>query len=191
MAPLNATDAVTEPTEVVNPPAADPAAGLTERDVELGMRLTGAMFGWNKQSATLAARMSKLGIERTTIMLLKTLAHLGPSRSGTLAEAIHSDPSTVSRQVATLVKDGLVQREADPDDGRASVLVLTDAGRRLLEEQRHFIACSYARMVAHWDPDELATFAGLLERFVADHANYLPTLIDECVARARNTRGET
>lgn len=191
MAQQNATEAVAEQVEVAVPPACgDPGADLTEREIELGNRITGAMFGWGKQSTMAAARMSKAGIDRSTIMLLKTLNHLGPCRSGTLAEAVHSDPSTVSRQVAALVKDGLVRREADPDDGRASVLVPTDAGLSLLEEQRRFFACSLARMVRHWEPDEVELFADLLERFVADHANYLPTLITDCVARAR-TRGDS
>ena len=45
-----------------------------------------------------------------------------------------ADPSTVSRQVASLVKAGLVERQADPDDGRASILVPTELGRAKVRE---------------------------------------------------------
>lgn len=162
------------------------AAELTPQDVERGTRLANALFGFGKQQASFAARMSKTGIDRSAIVLLKNLLHLGPSRSRALAEAVHSDPSTVSRQVAALVSDGLVERRADPEDGRASLLAVTDHGVRLLEEQRARFALSIARMVSHWDPADLDTFVGLFERFLADHQSYLPTLITECAAPARS-----
>jgi len=68
-------------------------------------------------------------------VVLARLATEGPLRAGELAELIQSDPSTVSRQVASIVKAGLVKREADPDDGRASLLVLTEEGRRVYRQQ--------------------------------------------------------
>src|SRR5918993_1164591 len=52
----------------------------------------------------------------------------GPMRVSALAEAIHSDVSTVSRQVSTLVDLGFVTRGPDPDDRRAQALALTEAG---------------------------------------------------------------
>ena len=64
-------------------------------------------------------------VEWSAHVLLRCLAHEGPMRAGALAEMLQSDPSTVSRQVAALVKDGLLERQADPADGRASLLVLT------------------------------------------------------------------
>ena len=82
---------------------------------------------------------------------LRTLALEGPLRSGALAELIQSDPSTVSRQVAAVVKDGLVERRADPDDGRASLLVLTAKGTELVEQQQATRRDWFARLLADWD----------------------------------------
>ena len=65
-------------------------------------------------------------VDRATYLLLVHLAKDGARRAGALAEAVHSDPSTVSRQVAHLVQLGLVERVADPADGRATLLVATD-----------------------------------------------------------------
>lgn len=42
-------------------------------------------------------------------------------------------PTSVTNTVSRLVKDGLVQRETHPDDGRAALVVLTDAGREVIE----------------------------------------------------------
>lgn len=43
-------------------------------------------------------------------------------------------PTSVTNTVSRLVKDGLVQRETHPDDGRAALVVLTDAGRDVIEK---------------------------------------------------------
>src|SRR4051812_37357119 len=68
------------------------------------------------------------GAEFSALMLLFPLRHLGPLRVTDLAEVKKADPSTVSRQVAQLVKAGLARREADPEDGRASRVAVTDTG---------------------------------------------------------------
>ncbi|WP_018683852.1 MarR family winged helix-turn-helix transcriptional regulator [Actinokineospora enzanensis] len=172
-------------------PDVDAAAeGLTPEEIEQGRRLASVLFAFGKQQATVAAKMSKAGVDRSAVILLKNLMVLGPSRSSVLADAVHSDPSTVSRQVAALVKDGLLERRADPEDGRASLLAVTEAGIAVLQGQRERMALSLARMVAHWDPADLDTFVALFERFLADHATYLPTLITECVAYARSEGGK-
>lgn len=161
---------------------ADPDTGP---DAEVGRRLAGAIFALGKQQATLGHKMSRSGVDRSTIVLLKTMVALGPSRSSELAAAVHSDPSTVSRQVAGLVRDGLVERRADPADGRASVLAPTTAGVEMLERQRHRVGMALARVVTQWEPDDVSQFLELLERFVVDHERALPTMISEC-ATARS-----
>jgi DNA-binding MarR family transcriptional regulator len=162
-------------------------AELTPRELECGRRLAAAMFAMGKQQASIGARMSKLGgIDRSAIVLLKNLIAMGPSRSSVLATAVHSDPSTISRQVAALVRDGLVERRADQEDGRASLLAATPAGIALLEEQRRRMGISLARVVQNWTPEELEHFVELFERFVTDHERYLPTLINECVRWVRS-----
>src|SRR5829696_6019412 len=75
------------------------------------------------------------GHDRSALLLLFPLVH-GPCRPGVLAEQSHADPSTISRQVAELVRRGLVERQADPSDGRASLLAITDAGREVCEQVR-------------------------------------------------------
>ena len=70
--------------------------------------------------------------DRAALVLLFPLERLGPLRQGALAELVHADPSTVSRHVAQLVERGLVRRVADESDGRASRLVVTDAGSAAL-----------------------------------------------------------
>ena len=104
-------------------------------------------------------------VERATYFLLVHLVKGGPQRAGALAEAVHSDPSTISRQVAQLVRLGLVERTADPEDGRATLLTATDEGRRVFEENRRVRIERFAEMLADWSVTDRRTFAELLGRF--------------------------
>jgi DNA-binding MarR family transcriptional regulator len=104
-------------------------------------------------------------VDRATYLLLVHLVKDGPRRAGALAEAVHSDPSTVSRQIAHLVQLGLVERVADPADGRATLLVATDEGRRVFDENRQLRNRSLAVMMSEWPADDRLAFARLLTRF--------------------------
>ena len=117
-----------------------------------------------------------LGPDRSAMLLLFPLTE-GPQRPGALAELCHADPSTISRQVAELVRRDLVRRERDPSDGRANLLAITDAGREVCERVRTLRRELLAAAVAAWTDAELDTFAGLLSRFNgALGAAYCPPL---------------
>lgn len=104
-------------------------------------------------------------VDRVTYLLLVHLVKDGPRRAGALAEAVHSDPSTVSRQSAQLVRLGLVERVVDPVDGRATLLVATDEGRRVFAENRTLRNRRVAELMADWSDADRAAFARLLTRF--------------------------
>ncbi|RKT71212.1 MarR family transcriptional regulator [Saccharothrix variisporea] len=150
-----------------------------EVQLALAERIGTALVRLNKMHACVASHLSKTGMDKASFVLLANLSQLGPSRSSALAEAVFSDPSTVSRQVATLVKEGWVERRADPDDGRASVLAVTDAGQRLLEERRAQRNQAIARMLADWSEGDLAAFIDYFERFVGNYEKALPDFIAE------------
>lgn len=67
---------------------------------------------------------------------LATTARRGPMRLGALAAHENVSPSVLSRLVADLEAGGLVQRRADPEDARASLLTATAAGQRRLAAVR-------------------------------------------------------
>lgn len=130
-------------------------------------------------------------VEWSSHMLLKCLDNEGPMRAGALAEVMQSDPSTVSRQVATLVKDGLLERRADPADGRASILVLTDKAQSVLADHDRIRLEFFARLLDGWSADDVQQFAQLLDRFTVAHeasfANWITERINSRTATARST----
>lgn len=116
--------------------------------------------------------------DRAALVLLFPLTRLGPLRQGALAELVHADPSTVSRHVAALVDQGLVTRVADDSDGRASRLVVTDAGRAALHSLRREREAHLERVTAGWDATDLAALTSLFGRFLDDLSAALPGVPD-------------
>ena len=112
--------------------------------------------------------------DRAAHVLLFPLVRLGPLRQGALAELVHADPSTVSRHVGVLVENGLVRRVADEADGRASRLVVTDAGLAALEVLRDERESVLDRVTANWSPSDLTTLTTLFGRLVDDLTAQLP-----------------
>jgi len=108
--------------------------------------------------------------------LLVRLAKTGPLRASDLAEQICADPSTVSRQVAGLVKAGLLERQADPHDGRASILVITDAGRTRIARLVALRGKVFAPLIADWSRADRTRMLHLLERFGTDLVANIDTL---------------
>jgi DNA-binding MarR family transcriptional regulator len=114
------------------------------------------------------------GRDRAALVLLFPLDRLGPLRQSALAELVHADPSTVSRHVTLLVDRGLVLRVADELDGRASRLVLTDAGRAQLDQLRSERVAYLRTVTVDWTDDELTTFTTLFDRLLDGIATTLP-----------------
>ena len=112
--------------------------------------------------------------ERAALVLLFPLVRLGPLRQSALAELMHADPSTVSRHVAALVEQGLVRRVADESDGRASRLVVTEAGKAALGTLRREREAHLERITAGWTDADLTTFTTLFGRLLDDLAASLP-----------------
>ena len=143
-----------------------PAPGETDADQVIDDLAT-SMIDLLHRYAGIKARVSGPEADANPVFLLAKLVHFGPRRSGELAADLCADPSTVSRQVATLVKQGLVERQADPEDGRASLLVPTAAGIERVDRHRRRRGQAIAPVVADWAPEDVSTLLDLLRRYIA------------------------
>ncbi len=124
-----------------------------------------------KQTSRLVARhydalMAATGLRQTQYSLLTAVVKLGPLRLGDLAQALHLDASTLSRNLQPLLDKGLAQVQTG-DDARSRVVCATPAGLVLRQEAQR-----------HWKRAQLALNNKLGgARVLALHA-----LLDECVA---------
>jgi len=89
----------------------------------------------------------------------------GPKRVSELADCIHSDVSTVSRQASNLVSQGVATKVTDPDDGRVQLITLTAEGKALLESIQAERSTWFQSLLTDWTSDEVAEFTAYLDRF--------------------------
>jgi DNA-binding MarR family transcriptional regulator len=110
-----------------------------------------------------------------TLGVLASIDGISPGSAGChvkdLAAFCALDPSTVSRAVGALVREGLVRRTADPSDGRASTLALTPHGHEVLSDVSGWYDEQLAAALRDWSPEDMATLSALLRRFCADLMN--------------------
>lgn len=108
-------------------------------------------------------------LQPASYLMLAHLVARGPARSSALSEVFSLDKGAVSRQVQQLVDLGLVAREPDPADGRATILLATDLARGRVDAVQAARRERLDQRLAEWTDEELA-------RFVADLARYNRTL---------------
>ena len=91
-----------------------------------------------------------------------------PLRVSAVADSIHSDVSTVSRQVSHLVQHGLLEKIGDPDDGRAQLLSLSPTGREVIDKLVRGRGQWFGQLLASWSDEDVRTFDAYLTRFGDD-----------------------
>ena len=113
---------------------------------------------------------SGLPFELSASFVLGNLDLLGPIRLTRLAQELGLDPSSVSRQVSSLERNGLVAKEKDDSDLRAARLVLTAKGKAAVDTLRTARARELARLMPGWSAEELADLNAALGRLNHDLA---------------------
>jgi len=107
-------------------------------------------------------------VDPSTFPLAKQLMGHDRMRLSDLAAAVELDASTVSRQIKQLEDKGIVERTADPDDGRASLIRITQDGRDVMQAafRRRFERLKV--VLEPWSQDDRDVLQALLTRLAAD-----------------------
>jgi DNA-binding MarR family transcriptional regulator len=109
-----------------------------------------------------------LGIQISQLGLLNVVALCGEGGGGmsTIADILVMDRTTLSRNLRPLERSGLIKVVRAPDDGRARLVVLTPAGRRVIEEATPL-----------WQAAHRATIAALGPKAASDLRERLDTAV--------------
>jgi len=102
---------------------------------------------------------------------LVTIERHGPLTPSELAERERVQRPTVTRVLARLEEAGLVDRAADPQDRRSSLVSISDDGRALLETARARKDAFLARRIDALEPadrEALDRAAAILERMLEE-----------------------
>lgn len=84
---------------------------------------------------------------------------------GLVAEELNIDPSRASRIASELIARGFIERAAAQDDGRKSVLLLTDKGRNAFEQVRELRWNRILRAFEGWSEQDIKVFSRLFIRY--------------------------
>jgi MarR family 2-MHQ and catechol resistance regulon transcriptional repressor len=105
-----------------------------------------------------------LGIGFSDFAVLEVLLHKGPAPVNAIGTLVRLTSGSITAAVDRLARKGLLERRNDPEDRRARVVHLTDAGRRL-------ISCAFAdheaameRATSGLTPAERGQAAALLKK---------------------------
>lgn len=106
-------------------------------------------------------------LDRAQYILLGMLERDGPQPVGALAERLLLDDSTVTRQVATLEQQALVDRLPNPRDGRSSLIRPTRLGLATVAQMRDLRLGRLATLFDDWPEADRSAFATMLARLNA------------------------
>ncbi|WP_236796921.1 MarR family winged helix-turn-helix transcriptional regulator [Amycolatopsis sp. GM8] len=98
------------------------------------------------------------------LMLLAELRQHGEVRPSELAKRKMVDLSVISRQIAQLAAAGLIERRPAPQDGRASLIRVSEAGAAHLDRWRdqHLAFVEWA--LSGWTDDEVEALTARLSQ---------------------------
>lgn len=117
------------------------------------------------------ASEARVSLDRTLYPVLGRLGELGPVRLSDLAGALGLDLSTISRQITSLEEKSLIERRADPADGRASTVSLTRKGRDVLDRLRAVRRKLLTETLREWSQKDIDQLARLLARLTDSFAS--------------------
>ncbi|WP_114561368.1 MarR family winged helix-turn-helix transcriptional regulator [Desertihabitans aurantiacus] len=121
-----------------------------------------ALFGRLRRWQQHISRVADLRLDPHTFMLLAIIREHGPLRVQDLAGLLGLDASTASRHVKSLEAAGLVEREADPDDRRASLVRVSRHGEEAWSADKDTRSALLHQTLDSWAPDDRERLTTLL-----------------------------
>ena len=99
--------------------------------------------------------------------LMLRIGAVGGARATDLAAFLGIGKPTISRQLATLERLGLVERTRDAEDARAQLVVLTPRGAEQVDRVRELRRAHVRSQLEAWSDEDVDLLAALLQRFNA------------------------
>ena len=107
-------------------------------------------------------RLTPRDMSLTSVSALSTLNRTGPRRITELAASEGVTQPSVTALVASLVRDGFVERLSDPADRRVVMVAITEEGAAYLRDRRAASTEIFAEAVEKLSADEAATLTAAL-----------------------------
>ena len=121
-----------------------------------------------RYNASLRAEMAELGLTTPKMRALAVLSVLDGPLIRELSVYTVVEASTLSRALDQLQADGLIRREADGSDSRATRIYATEAGRATFDSLWPHMADAQGRMFKGVPDAERRAFVGTLQKMLAN-----------------------
>ena len=116
-----------------------------------------------RYNAAMSSEMAELGLTTPQMRSLAVLSVIDGILIRELAVYAVVQQSTLSRALDTLNQNGLIRRETDEQDSRATRVFITDAGREAYERLWPHMSRAYDAMFKGIDAAEKRAFVGTLQ----------------------------
>ncbi|MFC6635896.1 MarR family transcriptional regulator [Sulfitobacter sp. JBTF-M27] len=115
--------------------------------------------------------------------LLALVKARGPCRASDLADLLLMDKSQTSRVIKSLQKKDLIQNMADPTDGRAVVLKISQKGNALYKDVFAEVMNSNERILAALSVEEVEAFEKTLKKLIGHSQDLLEVRLGRKIVR--------
>jgi DNA-binding MarR family transcriptional regulator len=123
----------------------------------------------NHVSSVFAHELSESGVTVSEWVAMRCLYDMGEGSQNELAAAMGMTKGPVSRILDRLLKKKLVSRKGSALDGRANVIRLTDAGRRLVPELAQIADHNDATFFSALSDTDCNSILRMMRKLVAHH----------------------
>lgn len=141
---------------------------MADSDARLAADLSLAVMRLSRQ---LRFRNPQSPVSLSQLSALTTLANEGAMTPGALAIRERVRPPSMTRVIASLADDGLVDRAPHPVDGRQVVVSVSESGAELVKAVR--------RARQEWLAERLATLDRDKRSILREAADIMSALVDE------------
>ncbi|WP_427004826.1 MarR family winged helix-turn-helix transcriptional regulator [Pseudarthrobacter sp. H2] len=138
----------------------------TEENARLIRALRGILAQWTApEFITAVAARGDLHFDPGALKMLTILNSSGAQRPSALASRMVTGASNISKITARLLQARMVERTRDPRDSRASLIGLTESGRRAAESLERSGNSLVDDLLGSWSPADRGELLRLLSRF--------------------------
>jgi DNA-binding MarR family transcriptional regulator len=114
--------------------------------------------------------LAGIGLRPRHFVALTVLREHSPATQQALASVLAIDRTNLVGLLNELEADGYIERRRSPEDRRRHIVVLTDAGERVLAQAEAAVADAERALLLGLDEDERRVLFELLQRATAGHA---------------------
>ncbi|WP_311198989.1 MULTISPECIES: homoprotocatechuate degradation operon regulator HpaR [Sulfitobacter] len=110
--------------------------------------------------------LNESGISEQKFRVLRVVEESGPMEQTALAQQACLLLPSLTRMLRAMEEEGLLSRASDPDDGRKSIVTITDQGQQILQDHAGDAAALFSDFEARFGKQRMEDLLDMLEDLV-------------------------